>query len=159
MSQEHTVHFPPHAKGAFPHDALERISKTIAEVEKGTSAEIRISIRDARETNEAGLTIKELAEKEFLHLGMQKTSGQTGILMFILYDERKFYIMGDEGVHKRSAPETWEDVAATLKSHFKQAQFEEGVHAALKRIKHHVRETLPSTGPGAHELSNEVEIS
>jgi uncharacterized membrane protein len=159
MSQEHTVHYPPHAKGAFPHDALERISKTIAEIEEVTSAEIRISIRDTRETSEAGLTIKELAEKEFLHLGMHKTSGQTGILLFILYDERKFYVMGDEGVHKRSAPETWEDVASTLKTHFKQAQFEEGVHAALKRIKHHVRQTFPSSGPSAQELSNEVTIS
>ena len=159
MAHDQHITFPAHAHDAFSHDALERISKTIEEVEKGTSAEIRLSIRDSRETGEADLPIKELAMKEFLHLGMEKTQHRSGILIFILYDERKFYVCGDEGIHKRSAPETWEDVAATLKTHFREAKFEEGVHAALKRIKHHVREALPDAGAKNHELSSEVVIS
>lgn len=150
------ITFPPHAHEAFSHKALERISKTIEEVEKGTNAEIRISIRDSRETGEAGLPIKDLAMNEFIHLGMQNTTHRSGILLFILYDERQFYIVGDEGIHKRSAPETWEDVAATIKNHFKEAKFEEGVEQGLKRIKHHVREMLP--GNDAKELSSAVVI-
>lgn len=158
MSHDHAVHFPPHAKDAFPHAALERISHVVHETEQGTSAEVRLSIRDSRETSEAGLSIKEIAMKEFLHLGMEKTKDRSGILLFILYDERKFYVLGDEGVHKRTAPEGWEDVASTLKSHFMEAQFEQGVIAALKKIQHHVRESMPLSGPHTQQLSEEVHI-
>jgi uncharacterized membrane protein len=131
----------------------------VHEAEQGTSAEIRISIRDSRETSEAGLEMKDLAMKEFLHLGMEKTTERSGILLFILYDERKFYVMGDEGVHKRTSPEGWKDVAATLGSHFKEAHFEAGVIAAMKKIQHHVRKEMPSSGLHTQELSEEVVIS
>jgi uncharacterized membrane protein len=155
MAHEH-VTFPAHAHDAFPHKALERISKTIEQVEKSTSAEIRISIRDSRETSEAGLSIKDLALKEFAHLGMEKTANRSGILLFILYDERKFYICGDEGIHKRSDPEAWEDVAAVIKSHFRHAEFEKGVEEGIKKILSHVRDG--GTHSTHHELSSEVVI-
>ena len=158
MSDHQAVHFPPHAKDALTHDALKRISETIIKIEEGTNAEIRISIRDSRETSEAGLSIKDLALKEFYHLGVEKTKNRSGVLLFILYDERKFYIVGDEGIHKRTAPEGWEDVATTLKHHFKEAKFEEGIHAALHKMQHHVREALPNSAHHDHELSNEVVI-
>ncbi len=158
MSHDHVIHFPPHAKDAFPPAALERISHAVHETEKGTSAEVRISIRDSRATSEAGLSIKDIAMKEFLHLEMEKTKDRSGILLFILYDERQFYVLGDEGVHKRTAPEGWQDVAATLKSHFKQAEFEAGVIAALKKMQHHVRESMPLSGEHTQELPEEVVI-
>jgi uncharacterized membrane protein len=151
------VTFPAHAHDAFPHKALERISKTIEQVEKSTSAEIRISIRDSRETSEAGLEIKDLALKEFTHLGMEKTANRSGILLFILYDERKFYICGDEGIHKRSNPDAWEDVASVIKSHFRHAEFEKGVEEGLKKILTHVRDSDAHT-PHNHELSSDVVI-
>jgi uncharacterized membrane protein len=153
------IFYPQHAKEAFPKDALERISGTIASVEESTNAEVRLSIRDIREPSESDLTLKELALKEFMTLGMHETAGRTGVLLLILYDERKFYIFGDEGVHRQADPETWEDVAQTLREHFREARFEEGVHAALRLVGTHVRGILPRDKTNPNELSDEVVIS
>lgn len=154
------THTHPHkqVKDVFTKPVLDKIAATIAEVERGTSAEIRVCIREERDHDEAGLSLEEVAKGEFFKLGMDKTSGRNGILLFILFEEHKFYVMGDEGIHKRVHPETWEDVAATLKEHFKHGNYEAGIHDALKKIISHVHTEFASSGDTARELSNEVVI-
>ncbi len=151
-------HFPLHAQDAFSSEGLAQIAKTISEVEQHTSAEIRISIHDERETAQSGLPIEKVAEQEFFKLGMDKTQQRNGILLLVLYAERKFYIHGDIGIHSRVQPETWIDVAETLKSHFSHGHFEQGVQDALKGISKHLVTALPSSGSNLNELSNEVVI-
>jgi uncharacterized membrane protein len=146
------------AKQAFPPDALKRISETIGEVEAETNAEIRLSIREDRDENEADLSLRDFAIKEFASLKMHETKDRTGVLLMIIFDEHKFYIYGDEGITLRSDPETWTDVAATLEDHFRQGKFEAGVHAALRTLKSHVREFIPKLDDNPDELSNEVTI-
>jgi uncharacterized membrane protein len=152
------AHTHPHkqVKDVFTKPVLDKIAATIADVEKGTSAEIRVCIREERDHDEAGLSIEEIAKGEFLKLGMDKTAGRNGILLFILFEEHKFYVYGDTGIHERVHPETWEDVAATLKEHFKHGNYEQGIHDALKKIVSHVHTAFaPATGI-TRELSNEV---
>lgn len=156
MSDHHTV--AKTAKDAFSSDALARIADIIAEVEKHTSAEIRVSILDERPFEDGGLPLDELALKEFKRLGMQKTKGQNGILLYIIFEEHKYYICGDKGIHERVDPNTWEDVAATIKSHFKEGYFEQGVVSGLGKIKEHLRIALPPDVTNPNELSNEVVI-
>lgn len=150
-------HSPKHVKDIFTKPVLDTIAATIAEVEKGTSASIRVSIREERDHDEAGLSLEEIAKREFLKLGMDKTSGRNGILLFILFEEHKFYVYGDEGIHTRVHPETWKDIAATLAEHFKHGQFEEGIHDALRKILKHVHSSFAPV-ESANELSNEVVI-
>jgi uncharacterized membrane protein len=130
---------PAHANDAFSHDALERIAHVIADVEHTTGADIRFSLRDLRDAGEADLPIKDLAEKEFATLGLHTTKDHVGILIFVLYHEKKFYVCGDSGVHSRVHPEAWKDVAQALGSHFAKADYEGGITAALKRIEHHLK--------------------
>lgn len=150
--------FPHHASEAFSKEALDRVARTIEEVEQTTSAEIRISIRDTRDSAEAGLTIQQMALKEFEYLKMDKTKDRTGVLLLILYDERQFYVYGDAGINERSNPETWEDVARILSEHFRVGKFEDGLHAALRAIASHVTTILPHQADDTDELSNEVII-
>ncbi len=153
-------HQPTHAKEAFSSEALDRIAATIAEVEQHTSAEIRISIIDERDNAMGGISIEALAEKEFFKLEMDKTSGRNGVLLFILYAERKFYVYGDKGIHERVDPSTWTEVAQVLKHHFSHAQFEEGLHAALRSIATHLKTALPQTSAQKdNQLTNDVSIS
>ena len=157
---------PEHAAQAFTRDILERISHTIADVEEATGADIRISIRDLREAGEAGLSVKELAEDEFVKLGMHRVDERSstddgfGILLLILYHERKFYVCGDAGVHSKVHPETWSDVAKTLGAHFAKADYEGGLKEALKKIEHHLDGKLRNDRsyekrPGAEKRSSD----
>jgi uncharacterized membrane protein len=129
---------PARAKDVFTRPVLERIAQAIGEVEQATGADLEISVRDFRDAGEADLTIKQLAEKEFTALGLYKSNGQVGILIFILYNERKFYVCGDQGVNSRVQPDAWTDVADALRSHFANADYEGGVIDALQRIKVHL---------------------
>lgn len=149
---------PKHAKDIFTQPVLDRLAVAIAEVEKGTSCEVRIAIREERDSAEAALPIEDIAKREFLKLEMEKTAGRNSILLFILFEERKFYIYGDEGIHTRVDPNTWEDVAATLKENFKHGEYEQGISDALLRILTHVHTHFIPAEENPNELSNEVVI-
>ncbi|MEI8133946.1 MAG: TPM domain-containing protein [bacterium] len=152
-------HVAKHVKEIFTKPILDRIASAIAEAEKHSSAEIRVSIREERDHDEAGLPIEQIAYREFFKLGMNKTAGRNALLLFILFEERKFYVFGDEGIHKRVHPATWTDVAAILGEQFKHGHFEEGILEALKKIMSHVQQSFASPAGSKEELSNEVVIS
>ena len=149
---------PEHANEAFPRDALERIAHRIAAVEQSTGAEIRVSIRDLRDAGEADLSMRELAQKEFAALGLHHHKDRHGILLLVLYHERKFYVYGDEGVHSKIHPEAWEDVARTLNKHFAAGAYEAGLTEAIQRIEHHLKGKLPKHAALVHNVSDEVAV-
>ncbi|SRR5581483_3787289 len=148
---------PEHATQAFPKEALERIAHKIADVEEATGSEIRVSIRDFRDASEAGLSMKELAQQEFGTLRLHHNDARYGILLLVLYHERKFYVYGDEGVHRHVHPETWNDVAKTLTKYFSEGAYEAGVMEAVERIAHHLKNKLPKPSE-KHEMSAEVTV-
>jgi uncharacterized membrane protein len=149
---------PERASAAFTKDILERVAHTIADVEEMTHAEIRISIRDLREGAEVDMSLEELARKEFATLRMHETDGRVGILLLILYHEKKFYVFGDEGVHSRVNPETWTDVAEALRDHFAKADYEGGLNEALRKMEDHLRGKLPTRKEGERRLSDDVVV-
>jgi uncharacterized membrane protein len=148
---------PTSAKEALSKDALDRIAATIAEVELATSAEIRVSIREEREPHEHE-PIEGLAFKEFTRLRMQETKDRSGILLFILFEDRKYFIYGDEGVNRRTEPHTWDEIATTLHEFFSKGDFEGGIISALHMIKQRVHGVMPRSQDDTDELSNEVTI-
>jgi len=150
---------PEHANQAFPREVLERIAHVIADVENATGAEIRLSIRDLRDAGEADLTLRELAQKEFAALHLHHHDKRLGILLLIVYHERKFYVYGDEGVHSKIHPEAWDDVAKTLGSHFAKYDYEGGLKAALNRIEHHLKGKLPKNALPVDHAHDEVVMS
>lgn len=150
---------PTTAKEAFSKEALDRIAAVIAEVEEKTSAEIRVAIRDEREPHEHSLSVEELARKEFNRLRMNETRDRNGILLFVVFEDREFYIFGDEGVHRRAEPHTWTEVAEAITNRFSLGDFEGGVTDALRLIRSRVHEAMPRGEGDIDELSNQVEIS
>lgn len=152
---EHTI--PTSAKEALSKEALDRIAAVIAEVEMATSAEIRVSIREEREPHEHE-SIEQLAYKEFGRLRMHETKDRSGILLFILFEDRKYYIYGDEGIHRRAQPHTWTEIASTLHEFFHKGDFEGGITSALRMIKARVTESHPRAADDIDELSNEVTL-
>ena len=80
-------------KKLFTKEDLAAIAAAISEAEKTTAGEIRVSIRQKRRWRERKLSIEEMARREFHDLGMTKTKDHTGILIFLLMIERKFFIL------------------------------------------------------------------
>lgn len=146
------------AKHAFSKEVLDTIAAKIAEVERATHAEIRVSIRDLRDAAEADLSVREMTLREFADLRMHQTEGRNGILLLILFSERQFYIFGDEGVSRHIDTTKWEDVAQLLRSHFKNGEYQQGIITALDKIEGHLVGVLPERTSSTNELSDEVVV-
>ena len=140
-------------------EQLRLIASKIAEVERETDGEIHISIRHRRNWNERRLSLHELTLKEFHLLGMYKTAKHTGVLILFLFNERKFHIIADEGIHAKVAEGTWDKIADTASSHFRQGNFLQGIFAAVDAVGSELQKHFPYTSGDKNEMSNKVDVS
>lgn len=138
---------------------LKKISETIADIERTTSGEIRVSIRKRRAWNERKLSLREFALKTFRELGMDKTKGKSGVLLFFSLGERAFQIIADEGIHKKVSDEYWNELASSLTSHFKEKKFCDGICEVVKKIGNTLAKEFPRQADDTNELSNDVSIT
>lgn len=137
-------------------EELRSLSAVIAEAEKKTSGEIRVVVRHRRHWKARKLSLHELALREFYALGMEKTKELTGVLLLILYSERAFQIIADEGIHKKVEEGTWDRIAGRMSAHFKEGKFSDGIAEAIKEVGAILATYFPRKRDDRDELSNQV---
>lgn len=147
-----------HVKKLFSQEDLKTIADAIGEAEKNTSGEIRVSIRQKRGWRERKIPLEQLAQKEFYTLGMIKTKDRTGILIFLLLQDRRFHIFADEGIHTKVEEGTWETIAKEMSEHFFQQKFRDGVIHGVQSVGAVLAKYFPPRPGDTDELSNEVNI-
>jgi uncharacterized membrane protein len=147
-----------HVKKLFSQEDLKTIANAIGEAEKNTSGEIRVSIRQKRGWRERKLSLEHLAQKEFYKLGMIKTQDRTGILIFLLLQDRRFHIYADEGIHTKVEEGTWEQIAKEMSEHFSQQKFFDGVIHGVQSVGAVLAKYIPPRPSDTNELSNEVNV-
>jgi uncharacterized membrane protein len=135
---------------------LTKLSERISEIETKTRAEIRVVVRHKRHWSERRLTLRQIAEREFRSLGMNKTKFGTGILIFILVSERKFEILADHGIMDVLPNEFWENMATKLSDHFSKSNFYHGLLTSLAEVGEVLESKLPSVGGEQDELPNDI---
>jgi len=145
-------------KKLFTKEDLAAIAAAISEAEKTTAGEIRVSIRQKRRWREKKLSVEEMARGEFHDLGMTKTKDQTGILIFLLMDERKFFILADEGIHNKVEEATWTKIAEEMSSHFTKKNFHQGVIQGVQSVGRVLSRFFPRKANDANELPNDVHV-
>ena len=138
---------------------LSDVAAAIEEVEKRTSGEIRVAIRQKRSKKEKALSVEHLARLEFVHLGMMKTKERTGILIFILLGAKEFFILADEHINQKVAPRSWDSVAEAMAKQFAKKEFRQGLLDAVRSVGDHLATHFPAKPGDKNELSNEVDIS
>jgi uncharacterized membrane protein len=134
----------------------EMISKAIHVAERQTSGEIKVVVREHRHLHERRLSLEKLALKEFHRLRLSKTKDQTGILFFLLLDERKFHIVADEGIHRKVSDGTWEQVAHSMSSDFRGGKFREGIVRGVEHVGRILSEAFPRRADDKNEISDRV---
>ena len=137
-------------------DDLNILAERIAEAEKSTSGEIRVVVRHRRRWSERKLSLHELALQEFRKLGMERTQDRTGVLIMLLYTERSFQIIADEGIHKKVEAGTWDQVAGRMSALFKEGKFVGGIGEAIREVGATMSQHFPRAQSDRDELSNQV---
>jgi uncharacterized membrane protein len=139
-------------------EELDSITSHIAEIEKFTSGEIRICFKKNTAWAERKLTSREMALKEFHKLGMHNTKDKTGVLLYILFTDRKFEVVADKGINDKISDEKWDVIKNHLISEFKEGKYKAGILKALDEIKEVLMKEFPRKDDDTNELSNDIVI-
>jgi uncharacterized membrane protein len=140
----------------FSDNDLKKISEGIGEVEKDTAGEIRLSVQVKKGFFEKKKTPREIALKHFLNLGMHKTKQRTGVLIFILLNDRKFEIIADEGINGKINEQVWDEIENSVRQEFKEGNFLNGVMHCVNLIGAKLNEHFPKEADDTDELPNDV---
>ena len=140
----------------FDDDDFLMISEKIKEMEKITSGEIRVALKESVPYFKRKKDIKELAREEFHNLKMDETRDKTGILIFILLASRRFFIAADSGINSKVKQETWDKIRDEMESQFKLGHFVEGIVSAIDGVGNVLSDYFPIKSDDTNELSNKV---
>ncbi|MCF6269473.1 MAG: TPM domain-containing protein [Melioribacteraceae bacterium] len=149
MANELLYHF-------FSDDDFLDISNMIKEMEKITSGEIRIAIKEDASFPKKREEIKVLAEEEFHKLEMDTTRDKTGILIYVLLSKRKFYILADSGINEKVNQDVWNKIRDEMQVDFQQGRYLEGIINTIEKVGRLLSKYFPIKHDDTNELSNKV---
>ncbi len=98
------------------------------------------------------------AELEFHREGLAKTSGQTGILLFLSLLEHQAVVLADQAIAARLPDSTWEDVVRTMLKGANGQHWVESLEEALRQCGEKLREHFPIQADDHNELANHVVV-
>lgn len=142
----------------FSDSDLKEISNSINVVESETSGELRLCVHIKKSFFDRKKSPREIALNTFLKMGMHKTKHRTGVLIYILIDEKKFEIIADEGINKMIADKEWTEIEHMLVSEFRESNYLKGVQNSIKLIGEKLKTHFPREENDINELSNDVLI-
>jgi uncharacterized membrane protein len=137
---------------------LEELKTEIGKIESVTSGEIRLCFKHKKGYHERKLSYRELALKEFYRLEMQKTIDKTGVLILILFNERKFEIIADEGINAKIHQNTWDIIINHLKTEFSKGEYKAGIIKCLDEIKQILAKEFPKKSGDKNEIPDDIVI-
>lgn len=138
-------------KSLFSEEDKKRIVSAVGAAESLTNGEIRVCV-----VPRASKDIVAHAVHCFSKLGMDKTHERNGVLIMIAERDRKFAIIGDEGIHNKVKQVFWNDMLQILEYNFRQQFYVDGMLEVIMKIGLKLAESYPHTGDHTNELSNDI---
>jgi uncharacterized membrane protein len=135
---------------------LQAVASAVAAAEARTGGEIRVEVRQRRSRTERALSIEQIARREFVALGMTATRDRTGVLLFLLLEDRELCIMADDGIHERVESDTWTRIAGALSDRLARDQFVDGLVDAVREVGDVLARHVPRRPDDRNELPNVV---
>ena len=129
----------------------QEIVKAIALAEKQTSGEIRVHLEE-----KSDLEPMERAKEVFLQLNMQQTDARNGVLFYVAVSNKKFAVLGDEGINKVVATDFWKSTKEAVLNQFKTGNFKTGLIDGITEAGNQLKAHFPYQTDDENELSNEI---
>lgn len=142
-----------HLRDFFTHEQQDAILAAIRHAESRTSGEIRVRL-DAR----AGDDVKGAARRVFDDLGMRRTSHRNGVLFYLAVEDRKFVILGDDGIYHKVPPHFWDSVTSLVLDEFRHGRYAEGLVAGIEQAGEKLAAWFPRESDDVDELSNDLSL-
>ncbi len=141
----------PSAQTLFTNEEKDRIKSAILKAELDTSGEIRVHIE-----NHCKNDVLDRAAFLFKKLDMHQTEHRNGVLFYLAVKDRKFAIIGDEGINLQVEETFWEEVKQILAEHFKRQDFVAGLEQGIEKAGQKLKKHFPHHSDDINELSDEI---
>jgi uncharacterized membrane protein len=139
------------ARSFFSKEQKEDIKQAILNAELDTSGEIRVHIENVCEGE-----VMNRAAFIFKKLKISNTEQRNGVLFYLAVKNRKFAIIGDEGINNTVPEDFWEEVKIKMLNHFRDGNFTEGLVEGISIIGKYLKKHYPYQTDDVNELSDEI---
>ena len=139
---------------ALPPEALRAIEKAISEEERRHGGQLRFAVEASLPLGELlrGVQSRERAVEWFGRLRVWDTEHNSGVLIYLLFADRRVEIVADRGIHSKVGTAAWEAICGEMQREFARGQFERGVVLGVRAISDLLAAHFPPSGKGANEL-------
>lgn len=138
----------------FTTEQQHEIVEAIRQAEANTSGEIRVHIE-----NHCRGDIMDRSAMVFNILKMNETAERNGVLIYLAIKDKKFSIIGDEGINKMVEHDFWNDVKDMMAGHFRSGNFTEGIIQGVLRVGEKLKTFFPHKSDDINELSDDISFN
>lgn len=135
----------------FTREQQDKIRDAIKEAEDTTSGEIRVHI----ETNLSG-SVLDRAAWIFKRIGMHGTEERNGVLFYLAINNKKFAVIGDQGINAKVPEDFWDKIKNILEEQFSSGKFTEGLVAGILQTGIQLKEHFPFQKGDVNELPDDI---
>ncbi len=132
-------------------DEDRRVVEAIKQAELNTSGEIKVHIENYCKDD-----VEQRSLVVFSHLKISKTKLHNGVLIYLAVKDRKFAILGDEGINKVVEDGFWNDVKDLMQAHFREGRFAEGLEQGIQRCGEKLKTYFPYQSDDINEIPDEI---
>jgi uncharacterized membrane protein len=125
-------------KTFFSLEDTQEILGAIAGAESRTSGEIRVRVE-----KKSGKDPMAKARAAFEAMGMRKTEVKNGVLFYVAVEDRKFVILGDDGINTKVPEGFWDNIKEAVITKFREKQFSIGLAGGINMAGEKLAEFFP----------------
>lgn len=133
----------------------QRIVEAIAQAERGTTGEIRVSVSTLIWGD-----VRKAAEQAFERMHMTATNDRNAVLFFVVPARRKIVVLGDTGVHAKVGEEFWHHIVKAVSHSFRAHDYTDGLVRAIAAVGRQLTVHFPRDPEGRpNQLPDDVDYS
>ncbi|WP_229236074.1 TPM domain-containing protein [Dyadobacter tibetensis] len=128
------------------------IIKAIQEAEQLTSGEIKVHIEERCSSEKA----MDRAIEVFGLLNLHETEQRNAVLFYLAYGDRKFAVLGDEGIHQKVTDTFWNSTKDRLRHHFAKNDYVTGLCEGIAEAGMQLKKHFPYQSDDINELPDDI---
>lgn len=132
-------------RNALPDAAMDALEQATGMAERGSSGQIRLIVEanwPLLHVNHA--TPRSRALQWFSQLHVWDTEHNNGVLLYLLFAERRVEIVADRGLNNRVMQAQWGAICRSMETSFSGSQYERGLTEGINAIGDLLREHFPA---------------
>jgi uncharacterized membrane protein len=147
---KHLIEHHWRVRRVFPKEALAGIEQAIKTGEATHSGQVRFVVEGALDGTPlfTGQSARERALDIFSHLRIWDTVHNNGVLIYVLFADRKVEIVADRAIDAKVGASGWNKICKAMEADFKNGNFSGGVIKGIAAVSQQLAAYFPKQGAG-----------